>query len=110
MLQFQVQMELRKTWYRLCQRPDPVYIQQRQYLVDANWQRRQINSRNSLNTRSRVSENQPPSSDGSTDTAGCLCKWTLNKNGKLTRTVVNASSLKRNKSKHVQKNNNESRL
>ncbi|KAH3720869.1 hypothetical protein DPMN_063779 [Dreissena polymorpha] len=39
MFPFQVQMELRKIWYRLCQRPDPVYIQQRQYLVDAYWQR-----------------------------------------------------------------------
>ncbi|KAH3720868.1 hypothetical protein DPMN_063777 [Dreissena polymorpha] len=103
-------MELRKAWYRLCQRPDPVYIQQRQYLVNANWQRRQKNSRHSLNSRSHASENHPSSSDGSTDTAGCLCKWTLNKNGKLTRTFVNASSLKRNKWQNVLKNNNESRL
>ncbi|XP_052791263.1 secretin receptor-like [Mya arenaria] len=76
----EVQLELKKTWYRLWSRPDPLFLQQTQYLVDHR-------------NRSHASDNHH-SSEGSTDNASCLCKWSLDDKGKLTRTFVKTGSAK----------------
>lgn len=91
----QVQMVIRKTWYRLWSKPDPVYIQQSQYLANSvDGARRHRDSRTPLPSDNRVSSD---ASSGAVED-GCLCKWTLNKNGKLTRTFVRTQSLKNTKS------------
>ena len=87
---FQVQMEIRKSWYRLCSKPDPLYIQQAQLLVNSyDGARRHRESRSNLQSDKRVSSE---GSSGMID--GCLCKWTLDKNGRLRCSFVKTAPLK----------------
>ena len=74
--------------------PDPVYVQQSQHLndaVDVCAQRRQRGSTNASDNR--------PSSEVTPDVEGCLCKWTLDKNGRLTRTFVKTGTFKAKQTK-----------
>ncbi|KAL4222347.1 Parathyroid hormone/parathyroid hormone-related peptide receptor [Mactra antiquata] len=93
----EVQMEIKKTWYRLWSKPDPVFLQQSQYLANSgDGARRFRDSRMAHPSDNRVSSD---ASSGPIED-GCLCKWTLNKNGKITRTFVNTHSLKPLKKNH----------
>ena len=74
-------MELRKAWHRCWSKPDPVYLQQSQYLVDSNGNRR---GRKISNANPLVSQH---SSEHSSDII-CLCKWTLDKNGRIRREFI----------------------
>ena len=86
-------MEIRKKWHRCWSKPDPTFIQQSQYLADSqnsNYDLRRIRNcaRPVLQNGGRVS------SESSSIQASCLCKWTLDKNGKLRRSFVKPSKPK----------------
>ncbi|XP_060598038.1 secretin receptor-like [Ruditapes philippinarum] len=91
----EVQMEIRKSWYRLCSKPDPLYIQQAQLLVNSyDGARRPRESRSNLHSDKHMSSE---GSSGMID--GCLCKWTLDKNGRLRCSFVKTAPLKSSRPK-----------
>lgn len=87
-IHFQVQLEIRKKWRRLWSKPDLVYLQQSQHLHDER------NGSRLLRRSSRNASENRASSEVTSDAEGCLCKWTLDKNGKLTRTFVKTGTIK----------------
>lgn len=89
---FQVQLEIRKKWRRFWCKPDPVYLQQSQHLNDGL-----IKGSRQQRLSQKASDNH--SSEITPDVAGCLCKWTLDKNGRLTRTFVKTGTIKAKESK-----------
>lgn len=88
-------MEIRKKWHKLWSKPDPMYLQHAR-LLD-----RSVDGvrRSRGGSRSNIQAEKQASSEGSSVVAdGCLCKWTLDKNGKLRRSFIKTGSIKSNKS------------
>ena len=84
-------MEIRKKWHRCWSKPDPTFIQQSQYLADSqnsNYDVRRIRSSPRPAMRPGIANGGRVSSESSSFQASCLCKWTLDKNGKLRRSFV----------------------
>ena len=86
-------MEIRKKWHRCWSKPDPAYIQQSQYLADSQNSNHDV--RRMRNGSRPVFQNgERVSSESSSVQVSCLCKWSLDKNGRLRRSFVKSSNMK----------------